>query len=108
MKNESLVLIQNVIHFLALKLVKNDQDLIIKIGNVLASSSNRTRLLAQVYVVAAIEFVAPILVALSNAILIMVLYFDATQNCGYQCQNYLEHLPKRDLLEFTEKKQLVT
>lgn len=40
-KKESLVLTPNMICFLALKLINNDQTLIIKIENFIASSNNR-------------------------------------------------------------------
>ena len=46
-KNESLVLTPNMIRFLALKLISEDQTLIVKIGNVVVSSSNRVRLLTR-------------------------------------------------------------
>lgn len=47
-KKESLVLTPNMICFLALKLINNDQTLIVKIKNFIASSNNRAWLFAQV------------------------------------------------------------
>jgi len=93
-KKESLVLTPNMMRFLALKLLNNNQSLIVKIGNVVASSNNRVRLLARVSGAAVIGFVGAIFSLLPYAILMAILYFDATQNCGYKCQDYFEHLPK--------------
>lgn len=47
-KDESLILTPNLMRFLALKLINPDQTLIVKIGNIVASSNNRARLLARV------------------------------------------------------------
>lgn len=46
-KLESLTLTPNMIRFLALNLISNDQTLIVKICNILASSNNRIRLFGQ-------------------------------------------------------------
>ena len=40
-KEESLVLTTNMLRFLALRLINNDQTLIVKIGNIVTSSNNR-------------------------------------------------------------------
>lgn len=93
-KNESLVLTPNIIRFLALKLINNDQSLIVKIGNVVASSSNRARLLVRVSGAAVIGFVGALLAVFPYALLMMVIFFDSTTYCGYPCQDYFEHLPK--------------
>ena len=93
-KNESLVLTPNMIRFLALKLINNDQSLIIKIGNIVASSSNRARLLVRVSAAAVIGFVGALFSVFPHAVLMMVVFFDATANCEYPCQDYFEHLPK--------------
>lgn len=57
-KNESLVLTPNMMIFLALKLINNDQILIVKIGNFITSSTNRARLVARVSGAAIIGFVS--------------------------------------------------
>lgn len=93
-KEESLVLTPNLMRFLALKLIKPDQTLIVKIGNILVSSNNRARLLARVYGAAILGFVGALFSALPYAILMFFLYFDVSENCGYKCPDYFEHIPK--------------
>ena len=93
-KKESLVLTPNMMRFLALKLINHDQTLIVKIGNIVASSNNRARLFAQVFGAAIIGFVGAVVSTLPYAILMLLLYFDTTENCGYKCSDYFEHIPK--------------
>lgn len=93
-KTESLVLSPNLIRFLALKLINNDQTLIVKIGNIIVSSNNRTRLFIRVAGASIIGFVGALFATLPYCIVILLLYFDATENCGYKCSDYFEQLPK--------------
>ena len=86
-KNESLVLTPNMIRFLALTLINNDQTLVVKI---VASSNDRARLFARVYVIIIIGFVSALFSTLPYAVLMMVIFFDSTQNCGYKCSDYFE------------------
>lgn len=102
-KNESLVLTPNMMRFLALKLINNDQTLIVKIGNIIASSNNRARLFVRVSGSAIIGFVGALLSTLPYGILMMVLYFDSTENCGYKCSDYFEKLPKEGHVEIYKK-----
>ena len=80
--------------FLALKLINNDQTLIVKIGNIVASSNNRARLFTRLAGSAIIGFVGSLVATFLYAILMLVLYFNATENCGYKCSDYFEQLPK--------------
>lgn len=93
-KKESLVLTPNMMRFLALKLINEDQTLIVKIGNFLFSSDNRARLFSRVIGSSIIGFVGVLVTTLPYCILMLLLYFDATENCGYKCSDYFEQLPK--------------
>ena len=97
-KNESLVLTPNILRFLALKLINNDQTLIVKIRNIIVSSNNRARLFARVSgSVGALFSIFP------YAVLMMVIYFNITENCGYKYSNYFETLPKQGNVEMYKK-----
>ena len=102
-KNESLVLTPNMLRFLALKLINNDQTLIVKIGNVLLSSNNRARLFARVSGSVMIGFVGALCSIFPYAVLMMVIYFSSTENCGYKCSDYFETLPKEGHVEIYKK-----
>ena len=81
-KSESLVLTPNMIHFLALKLLNTDSSLIAKIGNVVVSSDNRVRFLTRVAASAGIGLISALLSWFAYGMLIMILSFDSTHNCG--------------------------
>ena len=102
-KNESLVLSPNMLRFLALKLINNDQTLIVKIGNIIVSSNNRARLFARVSGSAIIGFVGALFSIFPYAVLMMVIYFNTTENCGYKCSDYFETLPKEGHVEVYNK-----
>jgi hypothetical protein len=93
-EKESLVITPNMFRFLALKLIRQDQTLIVKIGNVLVSSSNQVRLLTRLTGIAVIAFLGAVFSMLPYAIFMAIIYFDGTQNCGYKCDDYFQHLPK--------------
>ena len=91
-KNESLVITPNMARFIALQLIKNDQTFIVKIGNAVVSSNNRVRLFARVTGAAMVGFIGGLMSMLPYAILIILLFFDVTKDCGYPCSNYFEKL----------------
>lgn len=93
-QNESLVLTPNMLRFLALKLVNNDQSLILKLGNMVASSNNQIRLFVRVLGAAVIGFSGALISAFPYAVLMMVLFFNSTTNCGYKCDEFFELYPK--------------
>lgn len=93
-KNEYLVFTPNIMRFLALKLINNNQSVIVKIGNIVVSSNNRVRISARVLGTAVIALVGGLFAAFLYAIFMALIYFDATENCGYKCSDYFEHLPK--------------
>lgn len=93
-KNESLVLTPNMMRLLALKLINTDQSFMVKIGNIVVSANNRVRLLSRVLGAAIIGFAGALFSALPYAILLLLSYFYATENCGYKCHDYFEHIPK--------------
>jgi hypothetical protein len=80
--------------FLVLKLINNHQTLIVKIGNIVASLNNRARLFSQVVGSTIIGFLGALVATLVHCILMLLLYFNATENCGYKCSDYFEQLPK--------------
>jgi hypothetical protein len=94
LKNESLVLTPNLLRFLALKLINNDQTLVVKIGNIVTSADNTARLVSRIVGAALIGAVGAAVAPMSYSVLVLLLYFDATENCGYKCSDYFEQLPK--------------
>ena len=98
LRNESLVLTPNMIRFLALKMINEDQSLIVKIGNMVVSSNNRVRLFTRITGTTIIAFVGAVFSILPYAILMAIMYFNETKNCGYNCDAYFQHLPKDEPL----------
>jgi hypothetical protein len=94
LKNESLVLTPNMIRVLALKLINEDQTLIVKIGNVILSSTNRVRLLTRLSGTAVIALLGGIFSLFPYAIVMVLIYFDQTENCGFNCNAYFKYLSK--------------
>ena len=103
-KQESLVLTPNMMRFLAFNLRSNDQTLIVKIANVIASSNNRIRLFARVMGALTIGFLGALFSTIPYAVLMMIIYFDTTENCGYQCSDYFEELPKEGPVRIYDEK----
>lgn len=95
LKDTSLVITPNMMRFLALKLLENSSKapLLIKIGNSVISSDNRNRLLVRSIGSTAIGILSSLYGLVGYGILIIILFFDSTQNCGYKCSNYFEQLP---------------
>lgn len=103
-KQESLILTPNMMRFLALTLINNDQTLIVKLGNIIASSNNRIRLFARLMGATAIGFLGALFSTLTYAVLMMVIYFDTTENCGYNYSDYFEQLPKEGPVNICDEK----
>lgn len=93
-KNESLGLTPNLIRFLALRLLNPDKSLIVKVGNLILLSSNRARLFFRLKGSALIGVIGALCTTLPYAILLVILYFDFSSNCGYDCSSHFEILPK--------------
>lgn len=75
------------------------------LGNIVVSSNNRVRLFARVAEAVVVAFLAGLVSLFPYAIFIMmVLYFEATQNCKYKCQDDFEHLPKAEPVKIYDKK----
>jgi hypothetical protein len=104
LKNESLVITPNMMRFLALKLLKNDQSLIAKIGSVVVSSTNRARLLARVSGAAMIGFLGALVSTLPYAILLVLIFFESTENCGYKCDHYFDNIPQDQPVRIYDEK----
>ena len=93
-KNQSLVITPNMLRFLALRLINNDQTLIVNIRNILVSSTNRARLVARVSGGVVVGIIGAIFSMLPYAAFAALVYFENTKNCGYKCSNYFEQFPK--------------
>ena len=94
-KEKYLVLTPNIMRFLALKLINNDQTLIVKLGNIVALSNNQARLFSRTVGSAIIGFLGVLFTTLPYCILMLLLYFNATENCDYKCSDYFEQLPRK-------------
>ena len=92
------------LRFLALKVINNDQTLIVKIGNIIVSSNSRARLFARVSGSAIIGFVGALFSIFPYAVLMMVIHFNTTENCGYKCSDYFEQLLEKGPVEIYGKK----
>lgn len=93
-KNQALVITPNMFRFLALKLIAEDQSLIIKVENTVFSSDNRARLLIRTGGTFIIAFIGSLFTVFSYAVLIAIIYFMESENCGYNCDSHFQHLPK--------------
>ena len=93
-QNESIIITPRMIRFLALRLISNDQTIIVKVGNIISSSSNRARLGTRVISSAFVAFIAALWATFPYAVLIMVISFLETENCGYTCNRHFEPVPK--------------
>lgn len=95
-KEESLMITPNLVRFIALKLINNEQTLLVQVGNIIASLNNRAKIIARVAGAAAMGFLGALFTCLPYAVLMMVIYFDVTENCGYDCVNYFEKIAGKD------------
>lgn len=94
LRGQAFVLTPNMLRFLALTLKSDDHTLQAKIGSLILSSDNQVRFVARAFGTAVIAFVGGLFVSASYAILLAIIYFDATQNCNYRCEDYFEKLPQ--------------
>ena len=97
-EKDSLVITPNMIRFLALKLINEDQSLIVKIGNIVFSASNRIRLMTRIVGTSVIAFMGAIFMNLPFAILMVMVYFDQTQYCGYNCDAHFQHVSEKEAI----------
>lgn len=87
------------IRVLALKLINEDQTLIVKIGNLVVSSNNRARLITRMIGAIVIGFVGAISSLLPYAVFMVVVFFTETENCGYECDAHFRKLPPTEPIE---------
>lgn len=81
--NKSLVLTPNLLRFVALKLINDDQKMVTKVGNVILSSNNRVRLYNRIIGAAAIGTFGALIVITPYAVILALMYFDVTDKCVY-------------------------
>lgn len=93
-RSTSLVLTPAIIRFLALKLINHDQPLTTKIGNVIVIAKSRIRFFARACGAILLGTLAGLINSLNYDVLALTLYYSATENCGYQSNNYFEQLSK--------------
>lgn len=98
-KNESLALTPNMMRFLALKLINKDQTLIVKIGNILMSSRTQAR----VFGATIIGLLGAAFSTLPYALLLVIIHFSITEDCGYKCSDYFEQLSEKGPVEICVK-----
>ena len=98
-KDESIILTPNMMRFLALKLIKNDQTFMVKVGNIMLSANSRAQFITWVVFSTAVGVVGAAANLLPYTVLIMILWFNSTENCGRKCSNYFEQIPKEGPFE---------
>lgn len=103
-KNEVFLLTPNMIRFLALNLKSKDQTLIVKIGNIIASSNTRVRLLSRMGGSLIMGVFGALSASFGYSILMFLLYFNATENCYYKCSDYFEQLPAEGSISIYDEK----
>lgn len=69
----------------------------------MTSSNNRARLFIRVARSAIIGFAGALVATLPYCILMLLLYFNATENCGYKCSDYFEQFPKEEPVKIYEE-----
>jgi formylmethanofuran dehydrogenase subunit D len=95
-QDQSLIIAPNMIRFMALKLIGNDKTFVTSFGKIIVSSNNRIRFFSRILGATLLGFAAAIFAIVPYGILIAILYFGATENCGYNCENYFELVPKQE------------
>lgn len=79
---------------LAVKLINADQTWVVKLGNIILSANTRSRVLTCLGGSGLIGVVTALLTTVPYAILMFLLFFDASENCVYKYSDYFEQLPK--------------
>lgn len=107
--DKTLVLSPNMIRFLALQLIsKNKPSRLVEIvGTLRTVSENPVRLIMRSLGAIVLGTVAAVGNMLPYGIILMLMYFDATKNCGHICSNYFEQLPKDQITKIFEGKERV-
>jgi len=102
-KNQALVLTPNLMRFLALRLLSNNDILLMKLGSLIFVADNRIRFLARAVGITVLGLVGSAFAVLPYATLLGVVYFTSTANC-YKCEDYFEYLPEEEPIQvFAEK-----
>jgi len=90
-KNGTILIGPNFMRSSALTLIKTDRSLILKVGNIIASGAS------------IIVLTGTWLSVFSYSLLVMIVYFLNTENCGYQRSDYFEQLPEEGPVKIYEK-----
>lgn len=98
-ENQSLILTPNIMRFLALRLRKSDQSLIVKFGNMIIATKNQDRLFYRVIKTTLLEVIGTLATAIPYAIFMRLLYFDVTQNFVYQCAEHFQSVPQQEIIK---------
>ncbi len=98
-KSESLIITPNLIRLLALRILIKDEPKIIKFRNALVSSSNFARLKIRVIGSSTLSLLCYMSSSLTYLVFLILLLFQETENCGYNCHDYFQQLPKTTPIE---------
>ena len=101
--NASLVLTPNMIRFLALKLLKNDKSLVVKVGSMLLTAQSRKRMATRLSSSIITGIMAGVGFAVPAGVLMALMSFSMTENRGYQCEQYFEQLPSEGPIRVFDK-----
>lgn len=70
------------------------ESLVLRPNLIMLSAKSRSRVIMRLGVSNLVGIVTALLTTVSYAILMFLLFFDASQNCVYKCSDYFEQLPK--------------
>ena len=104
-KNQSLVITPNLIRFFALKLLNEDQFLILKIGNLVVSSENRVRLITRLLGTSVLALLGATVSLFPYAVLLAMIFFAETENFGYNCNDHFQKLSPNEPIEIYAERQ---
>ena len=104
-KNESLQFSPNLIRLVARKIITQDTNLLIQVGNTALFADNRERFITRVAGTAIAAIVTTIVNFTSYGVLLAIMLFLGTDECGYRCEDYFEnlHVSKDGIVKVFEK-----
>ncbi|QXE46097.1 hypothetical protein IV203_000075 (plastid) [Nitzschia inconspicua] len=91
--NESLIITPNLIRFVGLRLINPNQTTVVTIGNFLTSTDNRVRLILRFSASVIAGIIAGIASSLSYGILLLLICFLESEQCGFSCDTYFDKIP---------------
>jgi hypothetical protein len=95
-KFQSLIITQNLLRFLALKLATENNTMIVKFQNFLLLSDNPVRLLLLGGSALTQGTIAALTSIFPFAVFALFVTFSQTENCGFQCDKYFQEVRPQD------------